>query len=109
MSYKKKNNNIPAVKQQREDEKTKQSKPSPIQVNIGNEGYLALHVILNNNLGSGKFVTNHMKANQAARIQPTDIDSHNKITTILAERGYEFYTFKNKDERNKCFILRGMV
>lgn len=87
---------------------TKNEKPAPIQVNIGKDGYLALHQALNRELGSGKFVANNMITNQAVRIQPIDMENSTLITKFLFNHGYEFHSFKNKSERGKCYLLRGL-
>lgn len=99
----------PAIGAKKSDSNTtKSTKPAPIQVNIGKDGYLALHAALNRKLGNGKFVANNMMANQAVRIQPIDMKNSTEITNFLKSHEYEFHTFKNKSERGKCFILRGL-
>lgn len=109
VSYKTKANQKQPTKSQKSNAKTeKVIKPAPIQVNTGMNGYSALHTALNRTLGNGKFVANNMMANQAVRIQPIDIESGKKITDFLASHGYEFHSFKNKAERGKCYILRGL-
>lgn len=108
VQFKKINKSKPIQKKRDSKANVTTSKPQPIHVQIGDEGYLALHNVLQGLLGSGKFITNHMKATQAARIHPADVETSNKIIQILTERGYEFHSFKAKDERSKCFILRGL-
>lgn len=104
VSYKKPNQN----RTQKKNNDTKIIKPAPIQVNVGDEGYLALHTSLNRVMGKGKFVAKHMRANQAVRIQAIDIETSKQIMQFLAEKQYQFHSFKNKTDRNKCFILRGL-
>lgn len=84
------------------------SKPPPIQVQIGDGGYMALHIILTRQIGADKFIADHMKTNRAARIFPSDTAAARKIIETIIANGYEFHTFKEKSERNKCFILRGL-
>lgn len=36
------------------------------------------------------------------------VEISNKMIQILTEKGYEFHSFKAKDEPSKCFILRGL-
>lgn len=108
VSYKKAKQKQPANAHKSNSDAAKTIKPAPIQVNIGKDGYLALHQALNRKLGSGKFVANNMIANQAVRIQPSDDKSAKSITEFLESNKYGFHTFKNKAERGKCFILRGL-
>lgn len=109
VSYKTKSNQKQSTKSLKSNTKMeKVIKPAPIQVNTGTNGYSALHSALNRTLGNGKFVANNMMANQAVRIQPIDIESGKIITDFLVSHGYEFHSFKNKAERGKCFILRGL-
>lgn len=108
VSYKKpKNNKVNSTPKTNADT-MKHTKPAPIQVNIGKNGYLALHEALNRKLGSGKFVANNMIANQAVRIQPIDNEIGSSIAEFLISHGYEFHSFKSKTERGKCYILRGL-
>lgn len=101
VQFKKTNKSKPIQKKRDSNSNTTISKPQPIHVQ-------SMSNVLQSHLGGGKFITNHMKANQAARIHPTDAETSNKIIQILTEKGYEFHSFKAKDERSKCFILRGL-
>lgn len=108
VQFKKNNKSKPIQKKRDWKTNVTTSKPQPIHVRIGDEGYLALHNVLQGLLGNDKFITNHMKATQAARIHPADVESSKKIIQILTDKGYEFHSFKARDERSKCFILRGL-
>lgn len=43
------------------------------------------------------------------RIYPSSLKQHNEIVNILVTSSYDFHTYSTKDQRRKCFMIRGIT
>lgn len=84
------------------------NKTKPIQVTIGENGFTALNALLGRQIGGANYIANHMRVGKTVRISPKNDVVAKQIEKLLAERGYNFHSYQNKENRNKCFILKGL-
>lgn len=88
--------------------KNVKGKAKPIQVTIADGGYMALNAILGRHIGGANYIANHMRAGNTVRIYPKSDDVSERIIQLLEQHKYKFHWFKNKNDRKKCFVLKGL-
>lgn len=81
----------------------------PIQVTVGKENFTALYQTLKRKFDLRLFKIQQMNGNGSARIHLFTEEIRERIINHLALNEHEFHSFTAKNNKKKCFILRGLI
>lgn len=99
------NNNVNLVQNKVKKDKNIQ----PLLVEAGINGVVALKNIINRHLGIKEYAIQQFNSKKPVKIIPIDINARDKLIKILTENKYGFSSYNNKDEKMKCFVMRGIL
>lgn len=88
------------------NKKSNNIKIQPFQVMASDEIKKSLINTLKHNLPVNSFTVENR--NKCVRIFPSDEIQAKAIEELISQRGYEFHTYVNKNDKQKGFILKGL-
>lgn len=81
----------------------------PLLIEIGNGGIAALKNIISRHVKNDCYIIQHFNTKKPVKITPKNIETRNLIIDLLTNNKYQFSSFNNKNEKRKCYIMRGIL
>lgn len=81
----------------------------PLLIEIGDGGLAALKNIISRNIKNDDYIIQHFNFKKPVKITPKNTDIRQKLIQLLQLHKYGFSSFNNKEEKKKCFVMRGIL
>lgn len=80
----------------------------PIQIDINKDAAAMLHNSIKTTVKPGEFTIDFKNNGKGARIYPSSSNAASQIKNTLKSKGFEFHSYLSNDDKNKCFIIKGI-